>query len=259
MNEHGGESENELCQIMGTASNSIRDGGVKAAIVLLLLFATTVVAFAQGQVDFANVAHVNAPISDSSGNRIIGPYTYVAHLFWSGDTNATMDSLAPIGVDASFLSQPITNVGFGYGYFLGGAITFLLSDYPSTYIVAQVRVWNTNYGSTYYEARDTGGDFGFSNLVIVRPIMPPGEPNPLTGLQSFQLQRLPRLSVSTTPTNTLVFSWPTNITSYAFQQNSSLDPLQWTTLTNTLVVVGSQNQVTIPKPEQSIFYRLISQ
>ena len=244
---------------MGTSSNSIACGGIKAAIALLLLFAATVVAFAQGQVVFANFGFsaAIAPISDVSGDRIIGPSPYVAHLFWSVDTNATMDSLAPIGADASFLSQPITNAGYGYGYFFGGAITFPV--FPPQNIVAQVRVWNTNYASTYYEARDKGGDFGFSNLVIVEPIPPPGTPDPLIGLQSFQLQRLPHLSIARTPTNTLSFSWPTNITTYALQQDSSLDSPNWTTLTNTPVVVGSQNQVILLTPQVTMFYRLISQ
>jgi hypothetical protein len=166
-----------------------------------------------------------------------------------------MDSLAPIGVDASFITQPITNSGFGYGYFFGGVITFP----PVDYIVAQVRVWNTNYGATYSEARDKGGDFGLSNLVIVRPSAPPGTPSPLTGLQSFQLQRLPHLSISQTPTNTVLFTWPTNITTYALQQDSDLSTTNWTTLTNKPVVVGFQHQVTIPKPDNNMFYRLISQ
>ena len=121
---------------------------MKTQIGSILFCWSTVMAAAQGQVIFANFgAGVNAPISDILGNRIIGPYAYVAHLFWSIDTNATMDSLAPIGVDASFISQPITN--YGYGYFFGGAITFPVAG---AQIAAQIRVWNTNYGPTYYEA-----------------------------------------------------------------------------------------------------------
>jgi hypothetical protein len=82
----------------------------------------------------------------------------------------------------------------------------------------------------------------------------------LTGLQSFQLQRLPRLSISPTQTNTLVFSWSTNLTSYALQQNSGPNSTNWTTLPNTPVIVGQEQQLVLPVPTTGrMFYRLISQ
>jgi hypothetical protein len=181
---------------------------------------------------------------------ITGPGPYVADLFWSINTNAAMDSLTAVGHITSF-SGPAP---YGPGYFFGGAVTL-----PFDYLLAQVRAWDINYGTNYYQARDSGGEFGFSNLIIVRPEPPPGTPEPLFGLQSFQLQRLPHLSVSLTTTNTLLFSWPVEVTSYALQQNRGFDAANWVTLTNLSVVVGSQNEVIIPKPEESVFYRLISQ
>jgi hypothetical protein len=224
---------------------------MKAAIASLLFLGATAVATAQGYVTFQNLfpaSSIDAPVFDASGNRIIGPSPYLADLFWSMNTNALMDSLAPTGRNWPFSTKYA-------GYFFGGAIGGL----PSTYILAQVRVWNSSYGSTYYEARDNGGEFGFSNLIVVFPFPPPSVGAYLVGLQGFQLQRLPHLSITPTSTNTLLFTWPTNITTYGLQQSSRLDSTNWITLTNAPLVVGSQNQVTLPKAQGRIFYRLISQ
>ena len=220
----------------------------------MLLFGTTSFVFAQGQVDFANLAPgLNAPVSDASGNRIFGPSQYVADLFWSTNINASMDSLTPAGDKTPFAS---TN-NYGAGYFFGGAITFY--SVPGAQILVQVRVWDTTYGSTYYEARDNGGEFGFSDPFFVVPNPPPGTPSFLYGLQSFQLQRLPRLAVSPATTNTILLSWPVEVTTYAVQQSHDLSPTNWVTLTNTPVVVGSQNEITLPNPPGRMFYRLVSQ
>ena len=221
---------------------------MNAWIASILLFSTASVAVAQGQVDFANsAAGLNAPVSDASGKPISGG-SYVADLFWTTSTNAPMDSLTPAGHNTPFL---------GGGYFLGGTITF-----PGETIVrllVQVRVWDTTYGSTYYQARDNGGEFGFSNSFFVVPDPPPGTPSVLYGLQSFQLQRLPHLTVSPATTNAILLSWPLEVTTYAVQQSLDLSPTNWVTLTNTPLVVGSQNEVTVPNPPARMFYRLVSQ
>lgn len=231
---------------------------MKAAIASLLFLGTTAVATAQlqccGEVAFGNfgLLSLDAPISDAAGQLITWPSPYVADLFYSNNTNALMDDLIDTG----------TTVGFTYGaglFFYG--IVRLPVDFATVdfLVLAQVRVWDTNYGSTYYEARDKGGEFGFSNLIVATAWPPPGSPGFLTGLQSFQLQRLPHLAIGPTLTNTFLFTWPTNFTTYALQLNSRLDSTDWTTLTNAPIVVGSQNQLTLPKAQGTMFYRLISQ
>jgi len=233
----------------------IFENAMKAVIALMtaiVFFGESVSAFAQGQVNFSNAGPgVNAPISDASGNRIIGPSPYVADLFWSTDTNAPMDNLTPASQNTPFSS--VTN--YGGGYFFGGSITL-----PWTTILAQVRVWDTRFGTTYYGARDKGGEFGFSNLIIVVPDPAPGQPSPLTGLESFQLQRLPHVASVVTTTNTIVFSWPTEQTTYAVQQNPDISQSNWVTLPNQPVTVGQQQQVILPVPSIGrMFYRLVSQ
>lgn len=228
-------------------------GLVRILISALLLFESTGSAAAQGigEVTFSNFGGgVNAPVFDATGNPITAPSPYVADLFWSVNTNATMDELTAVGDMTPFAGA----ASFGSGYFFGGSVNL-----PSIYILAQVRAWDTNYGSTYYTARDHGGEFGFSNLIVVFPAPAPGTPTPLTGLQSFRLQRLPRLSISLTPTNTLLFLWPAEVSSYGLQQNSRFDAAGWTSLTNAPILAGSENELILPKPPESVFFRLISQ
>ena len=213
--------------------------------------ATTLWSFGQGQIDFANYyggGALNAPVTNAAGDRIIGP-PYVAHFFWSSNSQATMDSLEPAGFDTPFSNAQ------GGGYFFGGSI-----DLPLGPILAQVRVWDTNYGSGYYEARDKGGEFGYSNLIIAYPTVPPPTAMPLFGLEGFQLQRLPQVTSALTTTNTIVFSWPTEQTVYAVQQNPDLLSSNWTTLSITPLTVGNEQQVIIPVPQSGrMFYRLVSE
>jgi len=88
------------------------------------------------------------------------------------------------------------NAGFtdfaGGGYFLGGPKT--LPGAVGAPILAQVRVWDTRFGATYEQARDSGGEFGFSNPFQVTPLVPLATPANLVGLQGFRLQAIPELS-----------------------------------------------------------------
>src|ERR1041384_1719121 len=92
---------------------------------------------------FANFGGgIDAPITNAAADAIAGSTPYVADLFWSTNLSARFDELPAAGYD-----QPFT----GSGYFLGGW-KILAGEYGP--ILAQVRVWDTSYGSTYYEARD---------------------------------------------------------------------------------------------------------
>lgn len=69
----------------------------------------------------------------------------------------------------------------------------------------------------------------------------------------------PSISVAPRGRDSLTLAWPTPTGSFAVQQSTDLNRAQWTTLTSASVVVGSQNQVTIPIPHDTMFYRLVSQ
>jgi hypothetical protein len=75
---------------------------------------------------------------------------------------------------------------------------------------------------------------------------------------TFQFEVLRELSCSES-TNGILLSWPTQSVSFAVQQNGAgFNQTAWVTLTNAPAVVGSQNQVIVPRPSGNAFYRLIS-
>lgn len=104
-----------------------------------------------------------------------------------------------------------------------------------------------------------GANFGVTTNNLWFPV--PGPTNNVDWLYfgpTFQFQVLRHLDFREVGAN-VVFSWPKQSVSYAVQQNSGFNTMNWITLTNTPAVVGSQNQVTIPKPNGTMFYRLTSQ
>jgi hypothetical protein len=226
---------------------------MRSLISLLGFLATILSTFGQGEIAFANYyggGTLDAPVTNAAGYRVTGA-PYVAHFFWSSNTQATMDNLEPAGFDTPFSNSQ------GGGYFFGGAIDLPTGSLP---IEAQVRVWDTNYGSDYYQARNKGGEFGFSNVIIAHPTIPPPAAMPLFGLEGFQLQRLPHVTTVLTTTNTIVLSWQTQQTAYAVQQSPDLSPTNWTTLAITPVTIGQQEQVvTSVTNTPRMFYRLVSQ
>jgi hypothetical protein len=145
----------------------------------------------QGTIAFSNLAgpggsSVDAPVTNAAGERIIGAAPYVADLFWSGETNTSIDSLSGSGFNQSFSTTTL----YGGGYFFGGSKTL-----PTTgWILAQVRVWDATYGAAYAQARDNGGEYGFSNPILVLLRIPLNPPAEMTGLRGFQLERIPEPS-----------------------------------------------------------------
>ena len=67
------------------------------------------------------------------------------------------------------------------------------------------------------------------------------------------------LSIVHTNADTVLLSWPASISNCLPQQSSVCATTDWATLTNTPITVGFNNQVTIPAPTNSMFYRLVVQ
>ena len=155
---------------------------MKRSLLLTAILFTLSAAHAQKTLDFANIANgINAPITNSSGQRISAPGPFVADLFYCTNTNAVPN---PLGSD-SFLAAGF-NQGFSSaaaGYFLGSTKTVT----NATNIVIQVRVWDTTYGSTYAKARDAGGQFGYSGYFVITLSSPPSTPTVLSSLNGFKL------------------------------------------------------------------------
>jgi hypothetical protein len=67
----------------------------------------------------------------------------------------------------------------------------------------------------------------------------------------------PQLSLKPAPTNMLDFTWTASTNGYRLQTNASLVTANWGTLTNLPGTVGSSNQIVMPAPASSMFYRLV--
>lgn len=66
----------------------------------------------------------------------------------------------------------------------------------------------------------------------------------------------PQLNVRLSPTNALVFTWTAPTNGYRLQANALLGTTNWVTLTNAPVTAGISNQIILPTPASSMFYRL---
>jgi hypothetical protein len=69
----------------------------------------------------------------------------------------------------------------------------------------------------------------------------------------------PTLQVAPTGNQAVLLAWPTNATGFVLQQNMALGSTNWATVTNAPVVVGSEEQVTLPASAAGSFYRLLNQ
>jgi hypothetical protein len=166
---------------------------MKKIVALMALLGTASAGLAQGTLNFSSFATgVNAPATNVFGTRITagtapGGASYVAGLFFSTSTNAASSDLQFAGFTVPFSTLTLS----GGGYFLGGARTI---NGASGAVVAQVRVWDLSRGTSYDTARNGGGEYGESNLILVNLALPPAPPPPMTGLQGFGLKIIPEPS-----------------------------------------------------------------
>jgi len=66
----------------------------------------------------------------------------------------------------------------------------------------------------------------------------------------------PCLAAASTPTNTLVLTWPNPTPGFVLQQNAGFHATNWTSTTNLPAVVGNTLQVILAHPPGNQFYRL---
>ena len=97
------------------------------------------------------------------------------------------------------------------------------------------------------------------NLVTIR--MAPNQPSAGFLLDNITVTQIiaparPQLTIFLTSTNPAVISWPTNAIGFVVRQNSALGAANWANTTDTVNVVGSQNQVLVSPGAGKCFYRL---
>src|SRR5687768_3457556 len=118
---------------------------MKKLVLILFFTGSASVLLAQGTLNFSSFATgVNAPVTNYGGLRITAwlGVPYVADLFYSTTTNSSTFDFQAAGFNQPFSTLTLS----GGGYFLGGART--INGVTGT-ILAQVRVWNSAWGSTW--------------------------------------------------------------------------------------------------------------
>lgn len=182
--------------------------------------------------------NANAPAFDVDGITPLTGSNYLAQLY----AGPSLSLLRPVGQPIPFLQ------GFNSGYF--GPKTITLPNVRSgSNVVAQVRAWDVAHGSTFEQARASGGRFGKSvmlNLIAGGGTKPPAF---LLGLQSFNLQAgLPYLQVATVtfvgrqPGNTIIWAVNGQTNSvYSVEKSENENKLDWRPYT---VVTNSTGTAT---------------
>lgn len=66
----------------------------------------------------------------------------------------------------------------------------------------------------------------------------------------------PQLAIVSSAPDALVLEWATNATGFALEQNPDLGTTNWINATNSIVVVGTNNQATISSLNGNVFFRL---
>jgi hypothetical protein len=67
----------------------------------------------------------------------------------------------------------------------------------------------------------------------------------------------PSMRIFRTGTNTFILAWPTNSAAFTLQQSPTLSRTSWTTSTNPVIIVGTENQATVLPSAGLQFYRLV--
>jgi hypothetical protein len=117
-------------------------------------------------------------------------------------------------------------------------------DYGGVYV-------STNFGTSWSETSLTGGWW--------EGVACSGDATKFAAMDLYGSvyvsQPAPVLSITSTNTS-LILSWPSSAMGYELMQCSDLTVTNWANVTNSVGLVGNQNQVVIPMSANSCFYRL---
>jgi hypothetical protein len=197
--------------------------------------------------------NVNAAVFDLDGITPLNGSNYLAQLY----AGPSLGQLRPAGQPTPF------QTGFNAGYFIP-EIIMLANVMPGSNATFQVCAWDAGSGTSYEQARATGGKHGKSNIIQVPAgggVLPP---KPLLGLQSFSLQAgLPYFEVGTItfverqPPNTLVWALHGQAGSiYLIEKLNSFPEPVWhpfTVLTNTTGTINFND--TVDPETANVLYR----
>lgn len=150
----------------------------KAICLCLLASVGTLDVWGQGQISVGNrvrVYDIDAPVFDSDCRTRLEGTGYLAQAY----VGFSPDSLSPLGSVWTFR----TGDSAGYVHL----VTLTVPGTVINWVYVQLRAWEAEAGTSYEGAVVTGGKHGFSNIVPMLTVLPPGTPDVPVGLQSFCL------------------------------------------------------------------------
>lgn len=161
---------------------------MKKILLTALALVAVISAQAQGRINFSSAANgVNAKFitsglnGDPLGVKSItsADSTIRADLFWTVGNTTVGVTPAQLTTQAGY-NQAFSTVAAQAGYFTGGTKT--VTGWTTGPIVAQVRVWDTAFGS-YETARTAlGAHWGETALFVITPTLSPTAAPALVGL-----------------------------------------------------------------------------
>jgi hypothetical protein len=153
---------------------------MKPTLFSMVVLACKAVAFAQGELGFANHAPslIDAPVFDTDGQTRLAGAAFLWQ-FFAGLTPSTLKATGPSGV---------FNTGAAAGYMASDTDGFVAGSSDDTVCYVQMRAWEASAGATFEAAVAAGGKYGFSNIVPEVAVVPPGGGYNLpVGFESFRL------------------------------------------------------------------------
>lgn len=165
----------------------------KTLLLTAMLALATVTAFGQGSVVFSNSGMPGGGLTRSSTGALVPTGAgWSAALYWAPETTADADfdrDAQQLGGSAAFGPTP--------GFFSGGGRTINGLTPPGGNAKMQIRVWETQYGSSYdavFATGDANAEAGKSRPFIVDTANPAiGEPN--AGIANL----IPRFTIDPVP------------------------------------------------------------
>jgi hypothetical protein len=95
---------------------------------------------------------------------------------------------------------------------------------------------------------------GGTNTTLVNGTSSSGTVYPTLG-ELYNTLPAPTLNIRYTNNSAIVW-WPSVYSAYTLKQTSTLNPASWTSVTNPITVVGSDNQITVSPPVGTRYFRL---
>ncbi len=157
-----------------------------------------------------------------------------------------------------YFKSAMSGLGLKQGLGWGGCLLALLA---ASSVAAQ------NYSIDWYKVAGGGGTSTSAVYSISGTIGQHDAGGPLSGggytlvggfwaIGALQPPGAPALSISRTPTNTVVVSWPSPSTGWSVQQNNSLATANWVTPGETVFDNGTLRFIVVNPPAGNRFYRL---